>query len=82
MEKKDNLLTQNILIFSIPTLIEFISSLITLTPGDIILTGTPNGVGFAMEPPQFLKHGDLVRIEVENIGALENKVVNMEMPGH
>ncbi|ASN03581.1 fumarylacetoacetate hydrolase family protein [Virgibacillus necropolis] len=62
------------LIFDIPFLIEFISSLITLKPGDIILTGTPNGVGFAMNPPQFLQDGDVVTVEIEKLGRLENKV--------
>lgn len=65
----------NKLIFDIPFLIEFISNLVTLKPGDIILTGTPNGVGVAMEPPQFLKDGDVVQIEVEKIGQLKNKVM-------
>ncbi|WP_106498211.1 fumarylacetoacetate hydrolase family protein [Lentibacillus sp. Marseille-P4043] len=62
-------------IFDVPYLIEFISGLITLKPGDIILTGTPNGVGFAMDPPQFLRDGDRVKLEIEEIGELENKVV-------
>ncbi|MBP1949230.1 acylpyruvate hydrolase [Virgibacillus litoralis] len=65
----------NKLIFDIPFLIEFISNLITLKPGDIILTGTPNGVGMAMDPPRFLKDGDVVQIEVEKIGKLKNKVM-------
>ena len=46
----------------------------TLEPCDIIATGTPAGVGFAMKPQQFLKHGDIVRIEIEGIGVLENPV--------
>ncbi|RYG74474.1 FAA hydrolase family protein [Lentibacillus lipolyticus] len=62
------------LIFDVPYLIEFISGLITLKPGDLILTGTPNGVGMGMEPPQFLNHGDIVTMEIENIGKLENSV--------
>lgn len=62
------------LIFDIPHLIEFISNLITLEPGDIILTGTPDGVGLAMEPPQLLHVGDTVKLEIEQIGVLENKV--------
>lgn len=62
------------LIFDIPFLIEFISNLITLKPGDIILTGTPNGVGFAMNPPQFLNDGDIVTLEIEKIGKMENKI--------
>lgn len=62
------------LIFDVPFLIEFISSLITLKPGDIILTGTPDGVGFAMNPPQFLCDGDVVKVEIEKVGVLENIV--------
>lgn len=63
------------LIFDIPFLIEFISNLITLKPGDIILTGTPDGVGFAMDPPQFLTDGDRITMEIEKVGKLENNVV-------
>jgi 5-carboxymethyl-2-hydroxymuconate isomerase len=60
------------LIFRIPTLIEFISRAFTLLPGDIILTGTPPGVGAYRKPPRFLKDGDVVTVEVEGIGALTN----------
>jgi len=66
------------LIFDIPFLIEFISEVITLNPGDIIMTGTPDGVGFAMDPPQFLQDGDIVTLEIEKIGQMENKVVDVE----
>ncbi|MFC2947223.1 fumarylacetoacetate hydrolase family protein [Virgibacillus sediminis] len=62
------------LIYDVPYLIEFISGLITLKPGDIILSGTPDGVGVAMDPPQFLEDGDIVRLEIERIGSMENKV--------
>lgn len=62
-------------IFNIPYLIEFISSIIRLEPGDIIMTGTPDGVGTAMNPPQYLQANDVVTIEIENIGRLENKVI-------
>ncbi|WP_067839479.1 fumarylacetoacetate hydrolase family protein [Amphibacillus sediminis] len=62
------------LIFSIPHLISFISSLITLEPGDLILTGTPDGVGFAQSPPSFLERGDIVEMEIEKIGKLSNVV--------
>ncbi len=58
--------TEN-LVFSVQKLVEFISNLMTLEPGDVIMTGTPHGVGFAMEPQQFLKDGDIVRIEVETL---------------
>lgn len=62
------------LIFNIPTLITFISNLMTLEPGDIILTGTPHGVGFAKKPPQLLHSGDEVICEISGIGKLVNKV--------
>ncbi len=61
------------LIFRIPTLIEFITRAFTLLPGDIILTGTPPGVGAYRKPPRFLKNGDVVTVEVEGIGALTNQ---------
>ncbi|WP_018921548.1 fumarylacetoacetate hydrolase family protein [Salsuginibacillus kocurii] len=64
------------LIFDVPTLIETISQAITLEPGDIIATGTPAGVGKAMDPPQFLQPGDKITIEVEGIGRLENIVAD------
>ncbi|WP_369403454.1 fumarylacetoacetate hydrolase family protein [Gracilibacillus boraciitolerans] len=63
------------LIFDVQYLIEFISNLMTLDPGDIILTGTPGGVGMAMNPPKFLEADDLVTLEIDKIGKLENKVI-------
>ena len=63
------------LIFDIPTLIETCSRGITLLPGDVIATGTPAGVGMAMSPPRWLQHGDVVRIEIDGIGTLENQFV-------
>lgn len=66
--------TEN-MIFDIPTLIETISRGITLYPGDVIATGTPAGVGMGMQPPRYLKSGDLVRIEVDGIGRIENRFV-------
>ncbi|MEM1130704.1 MAG: fumarylacetoacetate hydrolase family protein [Pseudomonadota bacterium] len=62
------------MIFDIPTLIASLSEGLTLEPGDIIGTGTPSGVGYAMEPPQFLKDGDVVVCEIEDIGRLRNTV--------
>lgn len=61
------------LIFDIPTLIETISRGITLYPGDVIATGTPAGVGMGLTPPTFLKAGDVVRIEVDGLGTLQNR---------
>jgi len=66
--------TEN-LIFDIPTLIETISRGITLYPGDIIATGTPAGVGLGMKPPRFLAAGDVVRVEIDGIGAIENQFI-------
>jgi 2-keto-4-pentenoate hydratase/2-oxohepta-3-ene-1,7-dioic acid hydratase in catechol pathway len=63
------------LIFDIPALIETISALITLQPGDIIATGTPSGVGLGFEPPRFLQPGDRVEIEIQPIGKLVSPVV-------
>ncbi len=60
------------LIFGVPELIEFISSFITLEPGDVIATGTPPGVGLARKPPVYLKDGDRVEVEIERIGVLRN----------
>ncbi len=61
------------LIFDLPTLIETCSRGITLLPGDIIATGTPAGVGMGMNPPRWLQHGDVVRIEIDGIGILQNR---------
>lgn len=65
------------LVFTVQRLVEFLSGLMTLEPGDVVLTGTPGGVGFAREPQQFLKDGDVVRIEIDKIGVLENRVRKM-----
>jgi 2-keto-4-pentenoate hydratase/2-oxohepta-3-ene-1,7-dioic acid hydratase in catechol pathway len=62
------------MIFNIPRLIEFISQVITLEPGDVIATGTPPGVGFARKPPVFIKAGDRMEVEIEGLGVLANPV--------
>jgi 2-keto-4-pentenoate hydratase/2-oxohepta-3-ene-1,7-dioic acid hydratase in catechol pathway len=64
------------MIFSVAAIISFLSSLMTLEPGDIIATGTPSGVGFMRTPPLFLKDGDVVEIEIEGIGQLRNPVMH------
>ena len=64
----------NDLIFSIPELVAFISETCSLTPGDLILTGTPSGVGMAMDPPRFLQPRDVVRIEIETLGTIEHAI--------
>ncbi len=68
------------MIFDIPYLVSNLSQSLTLFPGTIILTGTPNGVGFTRIPPTFLKPGDMVTVEIEKIGRLTNPVV-MENDG-
>lgn len=62
------------LIFTVPELVEFISQTCTLEPGDLILTGTPSGVGMGLDPPRFLQSGDVVRVEIERIGAIEHSI--------
>lgn len=62
------------MIFGIPAIVDFISQACTLFPGDLILTGTPAGVGFAMDPPGLLSPGDTIRIEIEQLGAIEHQV--------
>jgi len=61
------------MIHDIATLIETCSRGITLYPGDVIATGTPAGVGMGLKPPQWLKHGDVVRIQIDGIGVIENR---------
>jgi 2-keto-4-pentenoate hydratase/2-oxohepta-3-ene-1,7-dioic acid hydratase in catechol pathway len=60
------------LIFKIPETVEFLSSVMTLDPGDVVLTGTPSGVGFSHKPPRWLKSGDEVVVRVEGLGELRN----------
>jgi 2-keto-4-pentenoate hydratase/2-oxohepta-3-ene-1,7-dioic acid hydratase in catechol pathway len=62
------------MVFNINQILYHLSRVMTLEPCDIIATGTPAGVGFAMKPPRYLGHGDVVRIEIEGIGVLENTV--------
>lgn len=66
------------LIFKVPDLVEFLSSIMTLEAGDIISTGTPSGVGFSWTPPKWLKPGDEVVVTVEGLGSLRNKCVAEE----
>jgi 2-keto-4-pentenoate hydratase/2-oxohepta-3-ene-1,7-dioic acid hydratase in catechol pathway len=64
------------MIFDVPTLVSVCSEAMTLLPGDIIISGTPSGVGFARKPPIFLAPGDTCEVEVEGIGVLRNGVVD------
>ncbi len=62
------------LIFKVDELVAFIAETCTLEPGDLILTGTPSGVGMGLQPPRFLASGDVVRIEIEQLGAIEHVI--------
>ena len=62
------------MIFDIPTLIEIITEVMTLHPGDVIVTGTPEGVGFARTPPVWMKPGDVCEIDLEGVGVLRNTI--------
>jgi 2-keto-4-pentenoate hydratase/2-oxohepta-3-ene-1,7-dioic acid hydratase in catechol pathway len=68
------------LIFDCAHQISYLSQVMTLEPGDIVFTGTPSGVGAAKKPPLWLKSGDVVRVEIEGIGAIENRVVDEKTP--
>ena len=70
--RQDDVLSR--MMFPIRKEIEYISTFMTLKPGDIIVTGTPTGAGARLDPPQYLKPGDLVEIEVEGIGVLSNGI--------
>ncbi len=65
------------LIFDVPTLIAAISRSMTLSPGDVIATGTPEGVGVGFDPPRFLQDGDVVEVEIAGLGAIRNQVRRM-----
>jgi 2-keto-4-pentenoate hydratase/2-oxohepta-3-ene-1,7-dioic acid hydratase in catechol pathway len=66
------------MIFGVEWLVAFVSEVIRLEPGDVILTGTPAGVGVFREPPVFLRPGDVATIEVESVGRLSNPVVDRD----
>lgn len=76
-EERQHSNTDN-LVFTVQKLVEFLSNLMTLEPGDIILTGTPGGVGVARDPQLFLKDGDVVKIDIDKVGTLENRVSSQE----
>jgi len=64
------------MIFDVPTLVHLCSEIFELAPGDMIVTGTPAGVGFARKPPLFLHAGDVCEVEIEQLGTLRNPVVD------
>ncbi|WP_152185819.1 fumarylacetoacetate hydrolase family protein [Segeticoccus rhizosphaerae] len=67
--------TTDDLLFGPATLVSYISTMITLSPGDLILTGTPGGVGRAMQPPRYLRPGDIVETGIDGLGSLRNRIV-------
>lgn len=68
--------TTDLLVFTVPVLINYISTFTELVPGDVIVTGTPGGVGFKRNPPVFMKDGDTVEIEIDKIGILSNPIAD------
>jgi len=66
--------TIDMLIFDIPALITYISTFTVLKAGDVIVTGTPGGVGAARNPPEFMKPGDVCEVEITNVGLLRNVI--------
>ena len=63
------------MMFDVPALVELLSEVMTLVPGDILVTGTPSGVGSSRRPPVYMKHGDVVAVEIEGMGILKNPVI-------
>ena len=63
------------MIFSVGEILAYLSEVMTLNPGDVVTTGTPQGVGFKRTPPHFLGPGDVVEVEIERVGAVANPVV-------
>ena len=64
--------------FSVARIIAFVTEAITLEPGDVIYTGTPPGSAHGRTPPSYLQPGDTVRVEIDRIGAIENRIVSQE----
>jgi hypothetical protein len=63
------------MVFSVPEMIEHLSTAFTLEPGDLLFTGSPEGVGLLMKPPRFLNVGDRDRVEIEGLGVIENEII-------
>jgi 2-keto-4-pentenoate hydratase/2-oxohepta-3-ene-1,7-dioic acid hydratase in catechol pathway len=72
--------TTDDLVFGPQEIVDFISQTCTLEPGDLILTGTPEGVGMALDPPRYLEPGDVVRVEIERLGSIEHRISVCESP--
>ena len=68
------------MLFPLEVLVATLSEAMTLSPGDVIVTGTPSGVGFALSPPRYLKPGDMVEVALEGYGVLRNPVMDAGCP--
>jgi len=68
--------TLDMMIFGVPKLIEYISSFTPLSPGDVIVSGTPGGVAWVRTPPPWMKPGDIVEVEIDGVGLLKNPIVD------
>ena len=68
------------MVFDVASQIEIISEAITLAPGDLLVTGTPSGVGLARKPPLWMKPGDICEVEIEGIGILRNPIMDEVKP--
>jgi 2-keto-4-pentenoate hydratase/2-oxohepta-3-ene-1,7-dioic acid hydratase in catechol pathway len=73
--------TTKTMVFGVAHLVWYCSQFFVLEPGDVIITGTPPGVGLGMKPPQFLKAGDVVRLGIDGLGEQEQKVVKFKAKG-
>ena len=69
------------MLFDIPEIVARLSEVVTLETGDVLVTGTPAGVGFARKPPLYMRSGDRVEVEIEGIGILANPVLDEGEPG-
>ena len=68
------------MVFGVQRIVEFLAETHTLRPGDLILTGTPSGVGIGLDPPRFLAAADRVRVEIESLGAIEHPIAEATGP--
>jgi 2-keto-4-pentenoate hydratase/2-oxohepta-3-ene-1,7-dioic acid hydratase in catechol pathway len=67
----------NTMIFNVDKIVSYVSKFMSLQPGDIITTGTPPGVGMGMKPQQFLKAGDVLKLNIDNLGEQNSKVIQI-----
>ncbi|MCV7174728.1 fumarylacetoacetate hydrolase family protein, partial [Mycolicibacterium sphagni] len=69
------------LIFTVPFLVSYLSGILPLLPGDLIFTGTPSGIGFALNPPRYLRDGERLSTYVEGIGTMRNRMTAAKARG-